>query len=667
MQVEKTGGALERRERFDAASAIGTRGEFEILAMTAGQGNRWHFSAEVLRASLPLWDGCESFVDHTRGLGEAHSVRDLCGVCGEPEWNQAAQGIQLRLKPMGPSAALVRELGRELLAESAADGDMPKPAVGFSADIGFTATGTEVDRILRVFSLDLVFEPARGGAFLRVLNSSSVETINRKGDSTRVPLQDSKEGKMTEQVIEAGSQNDRQNSAAQYSAQQIEQLHLQLCARTLEAELAASRLPHAARERLRQQFGGKVFEPQDLTTAIADARALVSELTAGQTVAGVTRLAQMYSAADQLQAAVEDMFQVERSENTRGVQAARLSGIKELYLGLTADYDLHGAVDPERARFQHTTSNFAGLVKNALNKALLERWRQLGRAGYDWWERVAHVEHFDSLNQITWMIFGTVGSLPSVAEGAEYTELKVGDSPETSSFTKYGGYIGITLEAIDRDETRKLRAVPRELANAALRNISALTAALFTSNSGVGPTMADGGALFNNTAVTTAGGHANLRTTALGASEWDTVQAAVYNQPMLVANESGYYGTGGKMALNPRYLLVPRALQLTAKQILYPSLERASSIYSENQQQGRDGDVVVVPDWTDTNDWAAVADPLLAPGICIGERFGLAPEIYIAGDELSPAVFMNDESRIKVRHFVAVGVADFRPLHKSNV
>jgi hypothetical protein len=30
-------------------------------------------------------------------------------------------------------------------------------------------------------------------------------------------------------------------------------------------------------------------------------------------------------------------------------------------------------------------------------------------------------------------------------------------------------------------------------------------------------------------------------------------------------------------------------------------------------------------------------------------------------------MFTNDEMRIKVRYFVAVGVADYRPLHKSNV
>ena len=121
------------------------------------------------------------------------------------------------------------------------------------------------------------------------------------------------------------------------------------------------------------------------------------------------------------------------------------------------------------------------------------------------------------------------------------------------------------------------------------------------------------------------------------------------------------------MAINPRYCLVPRALALTAKKILYPSWENAANIHSENLQQGQPGDVVMVPEWTDATDWAAVVDPALVPAIFVGERFGMMPEIFIAGDELSPAVFTNDEHRLKVRHFLAVWVNDFRPLHKSNV
>ena len=197
--------------------------------------------------------------------------------------------------------------------------------------------------------------------------------------------------------------------------------------------------------------------------------------------------------------------------------------------------------------------------------------------------------------------------------------------------------------------------------------MSGLVSAVFTDNSGVGPTMADSGALFNATAVTTTGGHANLLTTALSASQWETVCTAVYEQPMLIANENGYFGTGAAVALDPRYCLVPRELRLTAMKILYPEWENTANIHSENLQKGQAGDVVVVPEWTDANNWAAIVDPNLVPGIVVCERFGIRPEIFIAGDELSPAVFMNDEHRIKVRHFVAVLVQDFRPLHKSNV
>jgi hypothetical protein len=333
---------------------------------------------------------------------------------------------------------------------------------------------------------------------------------------------------------------------------------------------------------------------------------------------------------------------------------------------LTGDYNLWGGFYPDRISLA-TTSNFTGLVANVMNKIVANQWDRLGASGYDWWMGITLQEHFDTLNDITGVLVGTVGSLPEVAEGGEYTELKVGDSPETASFTKYGGYVPLTLELIDRDDVRKLRQYPRELAKAGIRKISSLVSAVFTANSGVGPALADTGYLFNATAVTTAGGHANLLTTALAAAEWEVVSNAVYSQPLLIANETGYTGTGPTMALDPRYCLVPRELRLTAMKILYPSWENADGIHSENLQRGQRGDVVVVPEWTDANNWAAVVDPQLVPGIIVGERFGLMPEIFIAGDELSPAVFMNDEQRIKVRHFLAVLVQDFRPLHKSNV
>jgi hypothetical protein len=175
--------------------------------------------------------------------------------------------------------------------------------------------------------------------------------------------------------------------------------------------------------------------------------------------------------------------------------------------------------------------------------------------------------------------------------------------------------------------------------------------------------MADGGALFNATATTTAGGHANLLTTALGTdyTAWKAASNAMYKQSMFV--HSSVPGTGKRQAVRPKFALVPIDLYDAAAD-LFVGRQTYQALPANYY-----GQVIplAVPEWTDATDWAAVANPMVAPAIYVGHRFGLKPEIYIAGDQTSPAVFMNDEHRIKIRHFLAVWVNDFRPLHKNNV
>ena len=101
--------------------------------------------------------------------------------------------------------------------------------------------------------------------------------------------------------------------------------------------------------------------------------------------------------------------------------------------------------------------------------------------------------------------------------------------------------------------------------------------------------------------------------------------------------------------------------------ILYPTFERESGIFAENLQRGEMGDVITCPEFSDANDWAAVADPRLAPAIIVAERFGLLPEIFLSDSQTSGALFTNDEVRMKVRHWLSVFVADYRPLYKANV
>ena len=452
-------------------------------------------------------------------------------------------------------------------------------------------------------------------------------------------------------------------------------VRLQTCRNLLKVSLEASKLPAPSANRVEIRFNkqletGTPFEPAELETAIQEEQSLLSALTAAGAIQGPGRITNMVNSADALEAATDDLFGVQRDTRLANVKAARLTGIRELYLMLTGDYELHGGYYGERIQLA-TTADFTGLVKNALNKVVDQQWAALGAAGYNWYEKICKVEHFTSLNTITGILVGTVGSLPTVTEGSEYTELAVGDSPETADFTKYGGYIPLTLELIDRDDARKLRSYASQLGYAARRKLSALIAAVFTANSSVGPTMADTGALFNATAVTTAGGHANLLTTALGTdyTAWNAVALAMYNQPVLIKQAASYYGTGPKMAVWPKFCLVPGALRAQAEALFVPrwASQLVAVGAAGTATWGGQVEVVTVPDWTDATDWAAAIDPAIAPSIIIGERFGLKPEIFTAGRDTDPAVFMNDETRIKVRMFAAVLVQDFRPLHKENV
>ena len=648
----------ERRQRLALEVASIGSGRFEILAITAGAANGWEFPAGVLRESLGLWDGVNCFVDHSL---KARSVRDIAGVLRKPTWDESSQGVRAELCAFGPSAEVLKDIGRQVLEES----DEAAVKVGFSADVLFQGKAGKVEKILRIYSVDLVYNPARGGIFLRALNQLGINPIF-EGES-KMPLPNntiqSEEGDLdsisTTEVITG------EGKSLEIQLSEIRRMREEMSAFLLESSLSNANLPQSLKSNIRKQFQNRSFAPAELNQALREAHALLSELEASHTVKGPARIEGMIEPGERIQAAVDDLFGAPREKNMANVSVAKLSGIREMYLTLTGDVDLHGGYFPQRARLA-TTADFSGLVKNSLNKLVSNTWEELGKAGYDWWKDVTVQEHFHSLHDITGTLIGTVGDLPVIAEGANYAELKVGASSETASFTKYGGYIPLTLELIDRDETRKLRAYARELASAGMRKISRLVAEIFTVNGGAGPNLADGEALFNADPVPVVGGYANLNTLALNATNWDQVSAKVYAQPMLIKNEAGLYGTGPQMAVNPKFVLVPRALQKAALEICTGALVREADHVYDNVLKGS-AVPLVVPEWTDANDWAAACDPRVAPAIFVGERFGLAPEIFIAGDELSPSVFSNDEHRLKVRHYLAVWVNDFRPLFKNNV
>lgn len=444
----------------------------------------------------------------------------------------------------------------------------------------------------------------------------------------------------------------------------------------LDSSLATSKLPEPSQAAIRKTFAaildsGKTFKPSQLKEAIKDKKEELAALNDAANVAGVpargSYIGAMFSGTDQYIAALADLYQAPRPEGLEHIRVRPLSGIREAYMLGTGDYNMFGGYHPDAAL---VSVNFPAVTADLLNKVLMRAWEDF-KSAYGWWEDIVTVEKFNNLNDVKWIKTGNISSLPTITERGEYQELPIGDNKESSAWGKSGGYIPITLEAILKDDVRAFIRLPREAALAGRRNISEKVAEIFTQNSGAGPTLADGGALFNATAQSTAGGHANLLTTALGTTyaAWKAISDAMYNQRMLVKNADGYRAIGKKQAIRPKFILVPTELKDAADTLFLPRWASAVEAIPAAGGPTYAGMVTVkeVPEFTDANDYAAVADPKMIEGVMLGHIFGLIPQLFSASSEVDPAMFANDESRLKVRQFLNVGVADYRGLHKSNV
>ncbi|HNT25111.1 MAG TPA: hypothetical protein PKM21_12135 [Anaerolineales bacterium] len=343
-----------------------------------------------------------------------------------------------------------------------------------------------------------------------------------------------------------------------------------------------------------------------------------------------------------------------------------------LYRLITGDIEWHGVFKPEYAFASASTTTLADLAANAMNKVIVELYARL--AHYRWYEPLVAVQPTDgTLQDMAWIQFGGIANLPVVAEGAAYTELTVADTKESDSFTKYGGYVGITDKMLRNSALGVLQAIPRALVTAAIQTRSAAIASIFTSNAGVGPTLdQDSTALFHTA------NHGNLATTAYSWAAWKAARLECAKQTEL--------GSSKRQMLFPKYLLVPADLYDQALiDFGYgagpggrPGEGTTTGFQDVNPYaMDRPGDPrpvpIAVPEFTDTNDWAYLADPMVAPIICMayannpGGRTHPAPELFTAVSESAGLLFTNDTLPIKIRDYFAYGVATYRGIGKRNV
>lgn len=311
----------------------------------------------------------------------------------------------------------------------------------------------------------------------------------------------------------------------------------------------------------------------------------------------------------------------------------------------------------------HQTGSFPNLLLDVSNKSLLAGYEE---APYTWsaWARTATpVDDFKNINRIR---YSEMGNPEMVPENHGYPEAKTSDQKETYKVAKYGSMFTVTWETVVNDDLDAISRTPAMQGTACRRKQNAVVYSVLTDNAA----LADGGTLFNSTAQTSSGGHANLADVA-GAPSVSTLNSGFVS--MMTKKGIGTNGTDSSAILNiqPAFLMVPVALSATALQLVGsiadPSAggsaagnSNTKNIYGPNGERPLQVIVEPVLDGNSSTAWYLAANTA---------QVDTVEMTFLSGEE-SPVLesewdFDKDVYKYKVRQSFAAAAIDYRGLYKN--
>ncbi len=437
---------------------------------------------------------------------------------------------------------------------------------------------------------------------------------------------------------------------------------------TISTMLQASRLSAESCDAVRAALGPDT-DPQQIAKLIEAQRKVEARLADNHVVVGINpsttgrpaNVSGMLNGNDKFKEALFALLDNRRPEH----KLKPLAGLREAYVLASGDWEMTGRFKPMEVSLANiNSSSLPDLMAEWLNQRVVTIWQS-----YDQWYRMfCDIQQFSSLRDPHWIKIGGVGELSTVGEGSAYTEKEWSAESETTQWTKRGNWVGVTIEAIDRDMTGYVQQLPKALAQGAWLTISKdFTRRLITATgAGYGYNMAsDNKALFH-------ADHSNLGNTALSYAAWEATRLAMARQ-----TEQGTGEVLGGLTL-PRYMMVPRHLETTAIALLATERVQGSgnnditplSVDGDSISARKDAArrMLVVNDFLGTrNDWFAFADPARFPLFGLGFRWGEAPEIFSVADPTSGLMFSNDVMPIKIRWYYSLGAIDYRGMYYQRV
>lgn len=297
------------------------------------------------------------------------------------------------------------------------------------------------------------------------------------------------------------------------------------------------------------------------------------------------------------------------------------------------------------------TSDFSSLFANVANRRLRNAYDENPGTYAMWARRAPNAPDFKNLSVVQ------LSGAPDLLQTNEAGEFKYGamtDGGETYAVLTYGRIVSLTRQAIVNDDLRAFERMVSAFGFAARRLENRTVYSQLTANAN----LADGGALFNATAVSTAGGHANLATgggSVLQFSSLTTGRTAMRVQKGLAGEE---------LNLAPSYLIVPAALEQTAYQLTSSNyVPSTKAEVNEFRTGGRTALTPVVEPVLDGN--SATAWYLAAAN----SQVDTVEYCYLDGAE-GPVIesqvgFETDGISYKCRLDFAAKAIDFRGLYKA--
>jgi len=689
---------------------------YKVRLIKAGLSNNgFNYPAEMLKKSVHLFEGVRAFArsdkDHVDDTQSSTDVNNIVGWYSNPAFEDNSIVAEFNISA---AATRMKTMIKDAFDRGKKDIiGLSIVALGTGQRIFNESDGTtyiNVESLVRVKSVDTIVNPAAGGEIL-TMTAAETESINNEESKmllqkmlklleAKFPEHFKKIKDQTNQdevltiytealeaqetvkpdngtsspkiaISEAASDMPVNNQQLLVESQkelvsfknevavEREEIKKRSCALLLAESLVTSDLPNPIKDNIKSRFEGKIFEKADLDSEFAMQKGVLAKMSESGDVRGFgeNRATVGLEYRDKVLKGFDGFFMDEDVD-----KVPRYSSFREAYLEITGDKNFTGNL--REAKNLHlfvsealNSGSWAELLGDSITRKMIKEYKSPGQDG---WRRViSDIVPISDFRSNRRMRMGGYGLLPAVGEEGTYQPLtSPTDEEATYSISKRGGLESLTLEMIANDDVGSIRRIPSKLGRAAAITLYRFVFDFILNNAA---TTYDDVSLFHAS-------HGNLGSTALSAE-------ALRLAKIVMADQAAYNEATNILNIVPRLLLIPNELEDTAFRLtksknaiaaITPPVRQGDNEPNLHASYGLEP--MVVPYWTDTNDWALICDPRDCPTVEIGFFQGKQdPSIFVQDQPNVGSMFSSDKITYKIRHIYGGAPVDHRGMFKAVV